>query len=411
MGTGYRTIAGGPGQPWAVDRFDAARHQGADAVLPTRAEARCVAIVAPSGATLAATAGSVIQEISGRGHSVYCFAPAFDRASEAILHRMQARLGDLPSFRQGLAPIADQRTVMRLISAFKDLKPSAVVGYSAKAATLAGLAARLAGVPRIVAMIDELGRGFAEAPERASVTSRRFQKSLLRLAFRLCDTGIFLNEENHKLLQRHKVVPARLRQFPLNGSGVDLRLFPVTPLGPLDRGVIFLYAAPLDVRLGVEDYCEAARALRAKSGHFKCLILGPEVRGPNGFPLAELKRYRDVVQYLGPQADPRPYMARAHAIVLPARGDAIPKPLIEAIAMGRPVITSTARGCRAAVREGGNGMLVPAGDPMALALAMARLLLRPDLIPSMSRASRELAESQFDCRRINALLLDALDLV
>jgi glycosyltransferase involved in cell wall biosynthesis len=140
-------------------------------------------------------------------------------------------------------------------------------------------------------------------------------------------------------------------------------------------------------------------------------VLGSEVRGSNGFPLSELKRYRDVVQYLGPQPDPRPYIARAHAIVLPARGDTIPKPLVEAIAMGRPVITSTARGCRAAVREGSNGMLVPSGDPTALALAMARLLLRPDLIPSMSRASRELAESQFDCRRVNAQLLDALDLV
>jgi glycosyltransferase involved in cell wall biosynthesis len=103
-------------------------------------------------------------------------------------------------------------------------------------------------------------------------------------------------------------------------------------------------------------------------------------------------------------------MARSHAIVLPARGDAIPSTLIEAIAMGRPVITTTARGCRVAVSEGRNGMLVPVGDPAALAGAMARLLLRPDLIPSMARASRELAENQFDCRRIQELFLGALGL-
>ena len=78
--------------------------------------------------------------------------------------------------------------------------------------------------------------------------------------------------------------------------------------------------------------------------------------------------------------------------------------------MGRPVITSTSRGCRVVVREAGNGLLVRAGDAAALAGAMARLLQRPDLIPSMSRASRQLAESQFDSRRINALLLSALDL-
>jgi glycosyltransferase involved in cell wall biosynthesis len=117
-----------------------------------------------------------------------------------------------------------------------------------------------------------------------------------------------------------------------------------------------------------------------------------------------------VVQYIGPQADPRPLMARTHAFVMPAIGDAVPAQLIEAIALGRPVITTTSRGCRAAVDGGTNGMLVPPGDPAALAIAMARLLLRPDLIPSMARASRSLAESRYDSRRINAQLLNALGL-
>jgi glycosyltransferase involved in cell wall biosynthesis len=116
------------------------------------------------------------------------------------------------------------------------------------------------------------------------------------------------------------------------------------------------------------------------------------------------------VQYLGPQTDIRPFLARSHVFVLPAKGDAIPQALIEAIAMGRPVITTTARGCVPAVREGANGLLVPPGDPQALAGAMARLLMRPDLLPSMARASRDLAKSQFDIRRINALLFGALDI-
>jgi glycosyltransferase involved in cell wall biosynthesis len=74
------------------------------------------------------------------------------------------------------------------------------------------------------------------------------------------------------------------------------------------------------------------------------------------------------------------------------------------------VITTTSRGCRSAVRGGTNGMLVPPGDPAALASAMTRLLTRPDLIPSMARASRSYAEASFDSRRINAHLLNALGL-
>jgi glycosyltransferase involved in cell wall biosynthesis len=382
-------------------------------VRPTnrgRSRSRTIAIVGPSAASLAVAANSLIHELASRGNQVVCFAPDLDDMSERTFAALRAEFQELPGFHQGWSLLADQRSVFRLARAFREIRPSVVVGYSAKGAALAGLAARLAGVKRCVAMINELGRAFTEAPERASASARRVQRSLLRLAFHMSDTAVFFNEENHKLLDQHGMLPARLRQFPMNGAGIDLQLFPQAPLPPLDRGVMFLFAGPLDRRLGIAEYCEAARLLLAKPGNYKFLVAGPEIRGANRFSLAELKRYRDVVQYLGPQADPRPYMARTHVFVLPALGDAIPHALIEALAMGRPVITSTSRGCRVVVKEASNGLLVPPGDAAALAGAMARLLLRPDLIPAMSRASRDLAERQFDSRRINTLLLAALDL-
>lgn len=391
----------------ATARGPKAKPQRAAAVRP---DAKRVVMVGASGPSLAVMAGAIIQQIVARGDEVHCFAPSCDEPSKRLLARLGAALTELPAFRQGFTPLADQRSLMRLVSAFRQIRPDVVAGCTPKGAALAAIAARLVGVEHKVAIIGELGRGFAEAPDKPSVATRRFQKSLLGLTFRFSDTAIFFNEENQKLLARYNLLPERLRKFPINGFGIDLRQFPETPLPPLDRGVMFLFAGPLDKRLGVHDYCEAARILSAKSGHYKCLLAGPEVPGPHGMPLAELKRYRDVVQYLGPQADPRPYMARTHAIVLPARGDLIPQALIEALAMGRPVITSTARGCRVVVSEGRNGMLVPPADPAALAGAMARLLTRPDLIPSMARASRELAQSQFDSRRINELLLTALGL-
>jgi glycosyltransferase involved in cell wall biosynthesis len=375
-----------------------------------RPQSKLIALVGPSAASLAVAAAPLIHALSRRGNEVVCFAPALDEASERSFARLRVEIRELPGFRQGFSPLADQRTVLKLARAFRQIRPDIVAGYSPKGAALAGLAGRLAGAGRTVAMIGELGRAFAEAPDRPSASAKRMQRSLLSLAFRVSDTAVFFNEENHKLLHQHGMLPSRLRQYPMNGGGIDLRHFPQSPLPPLDRGVMFLFAGPLDRRLGIVEYCEAARLLQAKPGNYKCLVAGPEIRGVSAFPLAELKRYRDAVQYLGPQADPRPFMARTHVFVLPARGDAIPQALIEAIAMGRPVITSTSRGCRVVVREAGNGLLVPAGDASALASAMARLLQRPDLIPSMARASRELAEHRFDSRRIDALLLAALDL-
>jgi glycosyltransferase involved in cell wall biosynthesis len=259
-------------------------------------------------------------------------------------------------------------------------------------------------------MIGELGRGFDDGPEGGSFLSRIRQRNILNLAFKFSDTAVFYNRENHKLLQAYNLLSRDIRQFPMNSTGIDLRYFPPAPLPALDHGIMFLYAGPLDRRLGIAEFCRAARLLQNRPGHYRCLVVGPEVEGPNGFPLSILSRQRDIVQYLGPQTDIRPFLARSHVFVLPAKGDAIPQALIEAIAMGRPVITTTARGCVPAVREGANGLLVPPGDAQALAGAMARLLMRPDLLPSMARASRDLAKSQFDIRRINALLFGALDI-
>jgi glycosyltransferase involved in cell wall biosynthesis len=402
----------GIAQRRALDRFE----QDALPELPWFAqtggapERQRLAIVGPSGASLAVALGALIHEIRGHGHEVICLAPELEGQPARTFARMGVECVPLPSFRQGFSPIADPRSIMRLARLFREMEPDIVAGYSPKGAILTALAAKMARVGHVVSLLSELGSGFAEAPDPVSPTAHRLQKAMFRLTFRLSDTAVFFNEENHKVLARHKVLPARLRQFPVNGGGVDLSLFPNTELPPLDRGVMFLFAGPLDRRLGVHDFCEAARFLRAKNGNFRCLLAGPEVRGKHGFPLTELKRYREVVQYVGPQADPRPLMARTHVFVLPATGDAIPSALIEAVAMGRPVITTTARGCRVAVREGTNGMLVPPADPGALAAAMARLLVRPDLIPSMSRASRALAESRFDNRRVHEQLLNALGL-
>jgi glycosyltransferase involved in cell wall biosynthesis len=372
---------------------------------------KTVAFIGPSCASIAVTAGSLLHEIASLGHYAFCFAPELkDRAAWQALRRLRSEVHSLPAFRQGFSPIADQLGIIRLARAFKKIRPDVAVGFTPKGAALAGIAGRMTGVPHIVAMIGELGRGFEEAPESASFVGRQMQKTLLRLAFGLSHTAVFFNEENHKLLQLHHLLPDRLRQFPMNGSGVDLRHFPPAQLPPLDHGVLFLYAGPLDRRFGIAEFCKAARYLQNKPGRYKCLVAGPEAPGPHGFPLSALKRYRDVVHYLGPRTDPRPDMARTHVFVLPARSDAVPQALIEAVAMGRPIITSTSRGCRVVVREGENGMIVPPGDAAALAGAMSRLLMRPDLIPSMARASRRLAEHQFDSRRINALLLAALDL-
>lgn len=370
-----------------------------------------IAFVGPSFASLAVNLGGLVYDIACAGHRTACFAPDMnDKAACDVLTRRRAALSQLPAFRQGFSPIADQRAIWRLASYFRKMQPHIVAGLSPKAAYLAAVAGTIARVPHVVSMISELGRGFDDGAEGGSFFSRIRQKNILKLAFKFSDTAVFFNRENHKVLQSCNLLSRNIRQFPINSTGIDLRYFPPAPLPALDHGIMFLFAGPLDRRLGIAEYCHAAQLLRNRPGRYRCLVVGPEVEGPHGFPLSHIKRQSGIIQYLGPQTDIRPFLSRSHVFVMPGKGDAIPQALIEAIAMGRPVITTTARGCVPAVREGANGLLVPPGDPQALSGAMAQLLMRPDRLPSMARASRDLAKSQFDIRRINTLLFGALDI-
>ena len=125
---------------------------------------------------------------------------------------------------------------------------------------------------------------------------------------------------------------------------------------------------------------------------------------------ADLKPYREFVQYIGPIADSASAIARCHAVVAPSYGNGAPRSLYQALAVGRPVIATDTRSCRDFVRQGLNGYRVAVRDPGSLARAMTQILQRPDLLPSMAQESRRLAMRFCDVSSVNTLLLETLGL-
>ena len=118
-----------------------------------------------------------------------------------------------------------------------------------------------------------------------------------------------------------------------------------------------------------------------------------------------------VIDYLGKFVDVRPAIADASVYTLPSYHEGIPRSVLEAMSMGRAVITTDTFGCRETVDDGENGFLVPIKDSNSLADAMERFILDPSLIPSMGRKSRELAVSKFNAKDINSLILKTIDLM
>lgn len=118
-----------------------------------------------------------------------------------------------------------------------------------------------------------------------------------------------------------------------------------------------------------------------------------------------------IIDYLGKLDDVRPAITASSVYALPSYyGEGTPRTVLEAMAMGRPVVTTDAPGCRETVREGENGFLVPVKDVKALACAMERFILRPELIEKMGRRSREIAVEKYDVHKVNAVIMKTMGL-
>jgi glycosyltransferase involved in cell wall biosynthesis len=194
------------------------------------------------------------------------------------------------------------------------------------------------------------------------------------------------------------------------GSGVDLTRF--SP-APLPSGVpVFLLVARLLGDKGIREFVAAARYLRGRYPIARCALLGPFDENPTAISRDELDEWvrEDVVEYWGQTDDVRPFLAACTVFVMPSYREGMPRSVLEAMAMGRPIISTDVPGCRDTVEPGLNGWLVPARDATALANAMVHCIENLDLLVSMGLESRRLAEKNFDVHAINAIILKRLAL-
>ena len=257
-------------------------------------------------------------------------------------------------------------------------------------------------------MITGLGYAFAEKGGLKLRLVRKVTNTLYRLAFARSQAAIFHNSDDLRHLRSSGLVPNRLQVHVVAGSGVNLDEYAQAPLPPGDKGLTFLMIARLVKYKGVGEFCAAAETLKRRFPDCRWRLIGPEEGGPAGFPAAQLAKYRRSVDYGGPSDDIAAEIAACHVYVLPSYGEGMPRTVLEALATGRPIITTDTRGCRDTVDEVVNGKLVPVGDAGALADAMAYFIERRDMLPAMGRASRHKAERTFDVRLVNEATLSAL---
>lgn len=354
--------------------------------------------------------GPLIRAMLERGHTVVACAPENDPEVRERLAEWGVAYHSIPLDRNRINPLYDLSTLLAVRSFLARAQPDLLLSYTMKPVVYGSLAARSLGI-RSASMITGLGSTFSDgAVSIRQRLLRFFLERLLRISLHSNQVVFFQNADDVSYFTELGLVRSE-QAVLVDGSGVDLDYF--TPSEPAEKPPVFLLMARLIREKGIVEYVEAARRLKRLYPHAIFRLLGSFEDGPNAISPDKVAAWSDegVIEYMGSVADVRPYLEKCTAVVLPSYyREGIPRSLLEALAVGRPVITTNMPGCRETVIEGENGFLVPPKDPDALAKAMEVLIQNPHLIQKFCRRSRELAEARFDANKVNHRILQSLGL-
>lgn len=372
-----------------------------------------IIIIGTTASSLYIFRKDLILSVLARGYTVYAFTSDNDEAELAKI----AQLGAIPTHyelsRGGLNPYKDLSNTISLYQQIKKIQPDIVLSYFIKPVIYGTLAAKLAKVPKKIAMIEGLGFAFTEQPEGYSKKAKivqRVQVALFKLALPLADKVIFLNPDDPiDLLKSHHIGVKKIEV--LGGIGLNPKDYPYRPVN-FESRIRFLFIARLIREKGIFDFVEAAKIVKKTYPNAIFTVLGGIDEHAHGamtkFQLDELIQ-SNIIEYPGRVNNVSKWLANSHVFVLPSYyREGVPRSTQEAMAVGRAVITTDVPGCRETVIDGKNGFIVPKWNPQALAEKMVHFIENPEQIQAMGEESYKIAQEKFDARKVNERLLKIL---
>lgn len=343
-----------------------------------------------------------IDTLKKMGYEVHTVAPAANFTSIKNPGTVFHEVKNLE--RKGKNPFSDLFLILEYYKIYKKIKPDMVFTYTIKTNIYSAIACRLAGIP-VVCTVNGLGTAF----DNPSGMTYRIVKQLYRWAFKKAHAVIFQNPDDRQFFLDEKIIGEKNVHL-VNGSGADLEKFDFTPVPETRK---FMLISRMLRNKGIGEFIEAAGRLKKEFPDSEFVLLGPaDNDNPMGVRLSELEALdpEKGAYYGGQTKDVRPYIASCSAVVLPSYyREGIPKILIEALAMGRPVITTDMPGCRETVTDGENGYVTEArsADDLYRVLKKFILLSREERL-EMGRRSRMLAEEKFDEKKVISVYLEIL---
>ena len=305
----------------------------------------------------------------------------------------------------GISPFHDAALFLRYWRLLRSIRPVALLGFTIKPNIYGTLAARALGIAAIN-NVSGLGTAFI----RTGLLTR-IVGLLYRAAFRHSSTVFFQNDQDRQMFVGSGLVAADKAHL-LPGSGVDLERFRTTPL-PSGDGFTFLLVARLLWDKGVGEFVEAAAIVRRAHPDVRFQILGfADVDNRTAVPRATLETWvgEGLVEHLGAHDDVRPFIAAADCVVLPSYREGLPRALLEASAMARPIVATDVVGVRDVVDHEATGLLCDARSGEKLAAAMLRMMALPaEARAAMGAAGRAKVERDYAIERVTSLYVEAIE--
>lgn len=360
--------------------------------------------------------GKLLEAVAKLGYEIHVLAPDAESHAEAYtkLLNLGYSVHHIPMQRTGTNPLIDIQTLVAIYRLLRDIKPDYMLSYTIKPIIYGTFAAWLAKVPKRFILLSGLGYTFQEVEGTNNRSS--FQKlvhSLYRQALSKSTKVFFQNPDDLSLFKSLNLLNASTPAVVVNGSGVDTTNYSVQPF-PIDSlGAIkpsFLLIARLLKDKGLVEYFEAAKVVKKQYPDAEFHLVGGLDENPAAITQLQLEQWiaSGVINYWGELKDVRPAIAQCSIYVLPSYREGTSRSVLEAMAMGRPIITTDAPGCRETVEEGINGYLVPIKTVDELVVAMKKFIVNPDTISTMGSESRKLVEEKFDVTMVNKFMLEEM---
>ncbi|MEZ8337455.1 glycosyltransferase family 4 protein [Vibrio cyclitrophicus] len=338
------------------------------------------------------------------GYRVIAIAPQDEYSNK--LEVLGAEYNHIEIDQGGTNPVKDIVTFFCFMKLYREIRPAAVLNFTPKNNIYSTLAANMFGANSIN---NIAGLGMVFINENLTSKLARF---LYKISQPKAHTIFFQNQDDRALFAKHKLAPLEITDR-VPGSGADLSRFSVSP--SQDDGVVrFLLIARMLYDKGIGHYVEAARELKAKYGDaVEFRLLGfLDVNNPSAVSKQDMQSWVDegVVNYLGTSDSVEKEIAKVDCMVLPSfYREGVPKSLLEACAMGKPIVTTDNVGCRETVDDGINGYLCEPRSTSSLVEKLELMISQShEQRLQMGLESRTKVENEFDEKLVINKYLEAV---